>query len=60
MKIEIKEVWNGDGKSQQLVILEVPIGINPYKIVREWIWENRRDLELADGLFSHGYCAREI
>ncbi len=60
MKIKIEEVWNDTGKSQELAVLDIRPGINPYTTVRNWIYENRRDLSLADGLFSHGYYAREI
>lgn len=58
MHIQINEVWNRDGKTEELAVIE-PDG-NPFAAVRQWIAGNRPDLTLADGLYSHGYHAVQI
>lgn len=58
MKIQINEVWNAEGRSEQLAVIEA-VG-NPYKAVRDWVATNRPDLVVSCGLFTHGYQAQEI
>ena len=58
MKIQINEVWNDRGASKALAVIEC--NGNPYCSVRSWVAQNRPDLDLADGLFSHGYHAEEV
>lgn len=58
MKIQINEVWNDTGKSVELATVET--FKHPYLTVVEWVRANRPDLSLADGLFSHGYHAKQV
>lgn len=55
MKIQINEVWNAEGRSQELAIIQ-PIG-SPFLAVMKWIEQNRPDLELALHINAHGYHA---
>jgi hypothetical protein len=57
MKIQINEVWNKEGKSVELAVIE-PIE-NPGMAVHYWIRANRPDLHLA-GLNDHGFHAIQI
>lgn len=58
MKIQISEVWNAEGKSEKLAIIDG--GRNPAQAVRDWIAANRPDLDLANTLYAHGYHAIAI
>lgn len=54
--IVISEVWNAEGRSVELV--RIPMTDNPRVDVMRWISANRPELDLASGLYSHGYHAR--
>ena len=58
MTIQISEVWNYEGRSETLAIIETVD--NPHLAVDDWINENRPDLTLARGLNSHGWHAKQI
>lgn len=58
MKIKINEVWNAEGRSETLAIIDVDG--DTILAVKEWIEKNRPDLQLALGLSSHGYHARQV
>lgn len=58
MRIQINEVWNDAGKSVELAVITA-VG-NPHRAVYDWISTNRPDLSLANGLFSHGFHAKEV
>lgn len=58
MKIKINEVWNREGRTLELAIIET--SGNPVLAIWDWITEHRPDLLLADTLYSHGYHAVQI
>ena len=58
MTIQISEVWNYEGRSEILAIIET--NDNPHLAVDNWINENRPDLTLARGLNSYGWHATQI
>ncbi len=58
MKIQINEVWNSEGKSEVLAIVDA--GINPTAAVYEWILKNRPGLPLANTISAHGFHARAV
>lgn len=60
MKIQINEVWNADGKSKELAVIDVEGGRNPRVAVLDWIDANRPELTMALTLSDHGYHARQI
>ena len=61
MKIQINEVWNQTGKSEELTVIEVNGTPSDCRsAVRDWIDNNRPDLQLASGLYDHGYHARGL
>ena len=59
MKVKILEVWNAEGKSQELATIEVS-SQTPRSDIRSWIEEHRPDLRLANDPYSHGFYAVEI
>jgi hypothetical protein len=63
MKIKISEVWNADGRSKELAVIDVEDVRGKYgarRAVEEWILQNRPDLQLADTIYAHGYHAIAI
>lgn len=61
MKIQIKEVWNSEGRSQKLAVIEV--NGNQHDAIQSvwnWIRENRPDLSMADTIDAHGFHAVAI
>lgn len=60
MKVQINEVWNGEGRSERLAVIDIPVGLNPRHVVYDWIAANRPDLTLATSIFSHGYHAEAV
>ncbi len=62
MKIRINEVWNKEGKSEELTVINVDSKDFRYAVhlVQDWVRENRPDLELATGIDAHGYHAEAI
>ena len=58
MKILIQEVWNATGESKTLAVIET-YSSWPNVAVTEWIKNNRPDLTLANGIYSHGFYASE-
>jgi hypothetical protein len=57
MKIKISEVWNAEGRSAELVVLDVDCLEDCKPAVWEWIERNRPDLQQANSIFAHGFHA---
>ena len=60
MKIQINEVWNADGRSKKLAVVDVEWASLAPQAVWDWIMTNRPDLKLAEGLHDHGFHAIAI
>ncbi len=60
MKIKISEVWNNEGRSVALEIIEVPSPREAALAVLRWINNHRPDLQMADRFTPHGFHAVEI
>lgn len=59
MKISINEVWNAEGRSEHLAVIEI-LGNSPVAArhaVWAWILSNRPDLDLAQSISAHGFHA---
>ncbi len=59
MKIQINEVWNYDGRSKKLAVIDSQ-NDNPRHDVELWIDKNRPDLTMAYGMNEHGYHAVQV
>ena len=58
-RIAINEVWNHDGRSVRLAVIEAKPGRERSEVVA-WILNNRPDLDLATTIDAHGYHAVAI
>lgn len=59
MKIQISEVWNLEGRSEMLAIIEAPREL-AQTAVFNWVDKNRPDLNIAGTINAHGYHAIEL
>ena len=59
MQIQISEVWNREGKSKVLAVIENGY-VAPNLAVWDWIHANRPDLDLAGIVNDHGFHAVAI
>lgn len=60
MRIQINEVWNHEGRSKELAIIEASDNHKAFQVVYAWIDKNRPDLSLADSIDAHGFHARAL
>jgi hypothetical protein len=58
MKIRISEVWNNEGRSEELTIIETRPS-EAKQAVFSWITAHRPDLSAA-GIFGHGFHAVQV
>lgn len=60
MKIRISEVWNNEGRSVELAVIEVKHVRDAALAVLRWIGAHRPDLQMADSIDAHGFHAVDV
>lgn len=58
MKIQINEVWNSEGKSVKIAVID-SVG-NHRANVWAWIRANRPELDMASNINAHGFHAEAV